>query len=341
MRLLNIVLALTSLWTLSDAFGSTRSSDKNKVQLSNVKTLTLRNNALTSARRVSAIPQVKCIGGNAKSLYDVDVIRCKNSGSDYSSEDIQWTCQASLPPEFKLGSTDVICEGYDSPDDPYILKGSCGVEYRLVLTPMGEEKYGQRSEGFFGGESRKTSIADMINWFFTLCKPIVLTSLNVKITNGDQSLWESSYTAHTKLSQVAIDAALAHGTIGEAEVEETTMVSNLKLDMLATADVVYQAMIRRHHTHPELRASRRKARLDSDQDKKAGDQASGQARLQALLLVTWLATEAIARKRAGNPGPTTPLDLRDQVAEDLRALVLHHRAHDTKAQDLEARQGGD
>lgn len=38
------------------------------------------------------------------------------------------------------------CEGYDSPDDPYILKGSCGVEYRLILTSLGETKYGARSE---------------------------------------------------------------------------------------------------------------------------------------------------------------------------------------------------
>lgn len=40
-----------------------------------------------------------------------------------------------------LGSTDVICEGYSSPDDPYILKGSCGVEYRMVLTRAGEDKW--------------------------------------------------------------------------------------------------------------------------------------------------------------------------------------------------------
>ena len=68
-------------------------------------------------------------------------MRCKNAGFDYNEEDIQWTCTASLPEEFKLGSTDVICEGYDSPDDPYVLKGSCGVEYRLILTDKGAKKY--------------------------------------------------------------------------------------------------------------------------------------------------------------------------------------------------------
>ncbi|KAI9790403.1 MAG: hypothetical protein M1816_005221 [Peltula sp. TS41687] len=122
----------------------------NSVLLSNVKTLTLRNGLKTSHRRVSAIPQLKCVGGTAKGLYEVDVMRCKNQGSDYDDENIQWTCTASLPPEFKLGSTEVICEGYGSPTDPKILKGSCGVEYRLSLTPAGEEKYGGGGGGHGG-----------------------------------------------------------------------------------------------------------------------------------------------------------------------------------------------
>lgn len=111
------------------------------VLLSKVKTLTLRDGELTSHRRVKPLPQLNCVGGSAKGLYDVDVMRCTNSGAEYDNEDIQWTCKAELPPEFKLGRTDVICEGYDNPDDPYILKGSCGVEYRLVLTDLGEVRY--------------------------------------------------------------------------------------------------------------------------------------------------------------------------------------------------------
>ncbi|KAL1642030.1 hypothetical protein SLS58_005618 [Diplodia intermedia] len=141
---------------------------KNSVLLSNVKSLTLRNGQKTSARRVSPIPQLTCIGGDAKGLYEVDVMRCKNAGSDYDDENIQWTCQASLPEEFKLGSTDVICEGYDSPDDPYILKGSCGVEYRLMLTSKGLEKYGNRkgSWGSGGGSSEGDQVSQGISVLF-------------------------------------------------------------------------------------------------------------------------------------------------------------------------------
>lgn len=133
--------ALLAALALTDPASALR-KPSNSVLLSNVKTLTLRKDAKTSHRRVSAIPQLKCVGGNGRGKYEVDVLRCKNAGADYDDENIQWTCSASLPEEFKLGSTDVICEGYDSPDDPYILKGSCGVEYRLVLTEKGEAKYG-------------------------------------------------------------------------------------------------------------------------------------------------------------------------------------------------------
>ena len=68
-------------------------------------------------------------------------MQCTNQGSGYDREDVQWACTASLPPTLKLGSTDVICEGYSSADDPYVLKGSCGVEYRVVLTDEGERRH--------------------------------------------------------------------------------------------------------------------------------------------------------------------------------------------------------
>ncbi len=125
------------------------------VLLSSVRTLTLRKDLKTSHNRVSAVPQLKCVGGNAKGFYEIDVLRCKNSGSAYGDEDIQWTCSASLPNEFKLGSTDVTCEGFKSTDDPYVLKGSCGVEYRLMLTDTGEEKFGKKGKGLFDDSEGK------------------------------------------------------------------------------------------------------------------------------------------------------------------------------------------
>ncbi|RFU26432.1 hypothetical protein B7463_g9913, partial [Scytalidium lignicola] len=156
-----------ALLVISSSPASAKSKPKNAVLLSNVKSLTLRANSKTSHRRVSAIPQLKCVGGNGRSLYEIDVMRCTNQGSDYDDENIQWSCTANLPAEFKLGSTDVICEGYDGPTDPYVLKGSCGVEYRLLLTDKGEEKYGKGGRKLFGddGEVTWSSILFLIAFF--------------------------------------------------------------------------------------------------------------------------------------------------------------------------------
>ncbi|TKX25618.1 putative SOCE-associated regulatory factor of calcium homoeostasis [Elsinoe australis] len=141
MRFSNLVAASLGAITLAEAG---KSSDA--ILLSKVKTLTLQNGKQTSHRRVTPIPQLKCVGGNARNYGEVDVMRCRNVGSDYDVNDVQWTCEASLSEDFKLGSTEVICEGYDSPDDPYVLKGSCGVEYRLQLTEQGEMRFGVHSE---------------------------------------------------------------------------------------------------------------------------------------------------------------------------------------------------
>ena len=77
--------------------------------------------------------------------------------SDYGDDDVSWSCTADVPGYFKLGSTDVLCEGYDHPDDPYVLRGSCGVEYRLQLTDAGYEKFGNRAftpGGIFNSENK-------------------------------------------------------------------------------------------------------------------------------------------------------------------------------------------
>lgn len=124
---------------------------KNAVLLSKVSALTVRSGKQTASRRVKPVPQLQCVGpAHICKLYAVDVMRCTNEGSDYDENNVQWSCKASLPEEFKLGATDVSCEGYLSSEDPYVLSGSCGVEYRLLLTEKGEARYGSQSSWGYG-----------------------------------------------------------------------------------------------------------------------------------------------------------------------------------------------
>jgi len=152
MKLLELGI-LSLCFTLS-ASAAKPKLPKDAILLSNVKSLTLRAGAKTSHRRVSAIPQLTCQGPGCKH-HTVEIMRCQNMGSDYEEEDVQWSCTANLPDDFKLGATEVACEGYKGPDDPAVLKGSCGVTYRLLLTEKGEEKYGTTWWGGSKGTGNK------------------------------------------------------------------------------------------------------------------------------------------------------------------------------------------
>ncbi|KAK3333144.1 transmembrane protein [Cercophora scortea] len=198
--LLPLLIALSLLPTASLAARSSSSSgNKNAILLSDVQSLTLRSPLQTTHRRVPPIPQLNCISPPALcKIHTIDTMRCINQGSGYDAQDIQWACTASLPPTLKLGSTDVICEGYASADDPYVLRGSCGVEYRLVLTDEGERRFphlgkghGHGNGGRSGGEQGETDWAGYLFGviFFSVLAWIVWNACvqadaNRRVANG-------------------------------------------------------------------------------------------------------------------------------------------------------------
>ncbi|CCJ28097.1 unnamed protein product [Pneumocystis jirovecii] len=112
-----------------------------RILLSKIRALTFYKEKYTRSLRFSPSPQIVCVGGDAKGLYEPSVIQCKNMGGDYDSEDIQWSCSSILPSYYRLGRTDVVCEGYDGSNSKYVLKGSCFVEYTLHLTEEGRMHY--------------------------------------------------------------------------------------------------------------------------------------------------------------------------------------------------------
>jgi len=67
-------------------------------------------------------------------------------GSD--GRDIQWRCEADMDSSYRFGAIRVSCEGYNHPDDPYVLRGSCGFEYELDYTEEGRQK---QNQGNYGG----------------------------------------------------------------------------------------------------------------------------------------------------------------------------------------------
>ncbi|XP_006813921.1 store-operated calcium entry-associated regulatory factor-like [Saccoglossus kowalevskii] len=121
-----------------------------RVLLEDVKVLTLYSGRMTNAGRSSPIPQLKCIGGNAGcGTFTPQVVQCYNQGSD--GYDVQWECKTDMDNAYRFGQVQVSCEGYEYPDDPYILKGSCGLEYTLDLTKEGNQQ--QHKHNYYGDDN--------------------------------------------------------------------------------------------------------------------------------------------------------------------------------------------
>lgn len=123
---------------------------QDRVLLRDVQSITATRGMMTRHRRVAAVPQMACTGSHC--MHEPSAIRCKNDGWD--GRDVQWTCTAELPNSIRLDKAEVLCEGYDYPEDPYILAGSCGVEYSLkhVAAPQKVHEavsYNETQEGIW------------------------------------------------------------------------------------------------------------------------------------------------------------------------------------------------
>jgi len=103
-----------------------------RLEFARIPALTFYKDATTTYRRTSPLPQLVCLGKPCK-LYTPDVVRCESLGG--VGTEIDWKCEADLPESLRFGKVEVSCEGWSAPGDPYILKGSCSLEYRLVQIP--------------------------------------------------------------------------------------------------------------------------------------------------------------------------------------------------------------
>lgn len=120
--------AVTAAGTKNDGNGD------NKVYLRSVTALVFSEKGRTRARSGLRRPQLACVGGSAAGFFwggdrYPRLVQCENIGWDGAS--IQWRCHADLKEGLEFGDTVVTCEGYNSPHDEYIYRGSCRLEYTL------------------------------------------------------------------------------------------------------------------------------------------------------------------------------------------------------------------
>ncbi|KAI0236341.1 hypothetical protein LSAT2_013093 [Lamellibrachia satsuma] len=145
------VLSLMFILISSPVTGALGSGGNDRVLLQEISVLTLYHGRTTTSRRTSPIPQIKCIGGSAGcSSFTPQVVQCYNRGSD--GFDVQWECKTDMDNAYRFGTVEVSCEGHDYPEDPYIYRGSCGLEYTLDLTKEGHQSKGGHQHSYYGNE---------------------------------------------------------------------------------------------------------------------------------------------------------------------------------------------
>jgi len=124
------------IWLLLFIWDTLTFNSNSKILLKDIDVLTLTKDKLAAGRRSYPVLQLKCIGGNAeKEFHKVEIVQCLNKG--FNGYTYDWKCSTNLPDILKLGKIEIYCEGYTNKDDPYVLIGSCGLEYHLEYT----EKY--------------------------------------------------------------------------------------------------------------------------------------------------------------------------------------------------------
>ena len=96
-----------------------------KVSIKSVTSLLLGRGRMTTGRRTAPIPQLNCLS-NCQDAPDT--VYCRNAGFD--GTDVVWECKSD-PPGKQFSYLNVQCEGYDYPDDPFILKGSCSIDFKM------------------------------------------------------------------------------------------------------------------------------------------------------------------------------------------------------------------
>jgi len=100
-----------------------------RIHFNDIRALTFRKGVYSTSRRLAPVPQLKCFGGPCHE-FDINTIQCRNIGHDGQLP--QWECKTpDLSTRVKIDTHEVVCEGYEHTGDPYVLHGSCGLEYSL------------------------------------------------------------------------------------------------------------------------------------------------------------------------------------------------------------------
>ncbi|XP_027199980.2 store-operated calcium entry-associated regulatory factor-like [Dermatophagoides pteronyssinus] len=164
---------LLLLLTLVMMIAMVMAQNNDRIKLKDIQTLTLYSDRWTQSRLTSPIQQLTCVGGYCNKVK-IPTAQCYNRGSDGRS--IQWECKAEMPSKYKFGQLDMSCEVYDSPEDEYILAGSCGLRYTIEKRSLVDGGAGHQPGGNYFGNANQMKPKSTSNESFSFI-PIIIIAL--------------------------------------------------------------------------------------------------------------------------------------------------------------------
>ena len=197
-----LALALASCYDLFNHHGHGAHADTHahthhaKTRLQDIQALALHQGQMTTGRRTAPVLQLACVGGSACKEYTPSTVQCYNRGSD--GFDANWECTADLDTDYRFGETTVVCEGFDHPDDPFVLAGSCAVEYTLEHTSQGLNNLGNNRDRKPMPSSGRTWFIDAAVTFFLV---VVLLQIFLSVARGRSDGFGTGFVAGSAFSQ--------------------------------------------------------------------------------------------------------------------------------------------
>ncbi len=160
------------------------------VYLRDVETLTFFPDRMTTGRRSSPIQQIQC-ENCPPGRRVINSIQCKNSGWD--GRDVSWKCEALMSDaQWKMEKAEVSCEGYEHPNDPNVLQGSCGVEVRVArLAPQVAQQTAPQYQ-----QQKETWLQTFLICLFMLCVALFVVLLVIWLYTCDATKTRVEHVHH-------------------------------------------------------------------------------------------------------------------------------------------------
>jgi len=137
-----------------------------RVRMDHLRMLEFTRDERAISKHGAGPMQLECVGGRAWfDRYRLDKALCTRQEND-------WVCETEVVHGYTISNVKVVCEGYDSPNDAFVVDGSCNMQYEIEHN---EERKPHNMNAFIG--LMATAFLLLVSLLAALCSSVVVVSL--------------------------------------------------------------------------------------------------------------------------------------------------------------------